>query len=453
MPPARPIFGHAHAFRQDPLGFLVGAARDHGPLVELRLGPLRYFLVSEPQLIAEVLQTESDTFQRDTRSSRNNALVTGVSLLSTDGDTWRRQRRLVQPIFHQKRLAKLAETMEATCRECLAHWIRAARNGTVIDLASEMNRLTFTIVGRCLFGAELGERSKEVERHFPLLLQEVYTRSQALVALPVWMPFPRHRRFQKALDVIHGVVKDLVDARQARAGDPGDDLLGLLLSARDEDGDSLTEAEITSQVVTFLLAGHETTSSLLTWTFSLLSRHPDEEAALENELDEVATTGDLLERIGKLPRLNAILRESLRKYPSVWILERRGIVARELGGYQLPENSDVILSPYVTQRLPQHWPNPEIFRPERFLGEKSEPKKGADSAYFPFGAGPHQCIGQHFAMMEARIALATLAERCRLVPVGNCVASSGLGMPMPPAQPSITLRPAGELPMRVMLRK
>ncbi len=453
IPPVRPVFGHAHAFRADPLGFLVEVARDYGPLVELRLGPLRYFLVSEPRLIEEVLRGEAGTYQRDTRSSRNNALVTGVSLLSTDGDVWRRQRRLVQPIFHQKRLATLAETMEQTAREGLARWEKAAREGKVLDLASEMSRLTFTIVGRCLFGTELGPRAEAVEDAFPHLLREIYIRAQQPVALPVWLPFPRHRRFQRSLKVIHDVVREIVEARRARAGDPGDDLLGLLLSARDEDGDRLTEPEITSQVVTFLLAGHETTSSLLTWTFSLLMRHPDEEAALEAELDAPQVPGlPLLERLSRYRRLTAILRESLRQYPPIWILERRGVVPRELGGFHLPDDADIILSPYVTQRLPAYWPHPHLYRPERFLGEEGA-RLGTEHAYFPFGAGPHLCIGQHFAMMEAKIVLGTLARRCRLQPVGNCVASSGVGLPMPAADPSITLRPSGEVPARVLLRR
>lgn len=443
-PPATPVYGHAREFRADPLGYLLEVAREYGPLAELRLGPLRYYLASDPKLVAEILHTEAAVYQRDARSAKNNALVTGVSLVSTDGEVWRRQRRLVQPIFHQKRLAALAETMHIAALEGRAEWESAARAGHKLDLCSEMNRLTFTIVGRCLFGTELGRRSAEVERVLPLLLREIYLRSQEVVSLPMWMPFPRHRRFTKALGVVHALVRELVDGRRAAGGEFGDDLLGLLLSARDEDGDRLSDAEITSQVVTFLLAGHETTSTTLVWTFCLLARHPEVLAQLEAELDAAMDPArPPLEQIGQCPYMTAVFRESLRLYPSVWILERRATETRSLGGYALPEDANLLVSPWVTQRLERHWPDPEVFLPERFLGPEGEPRKVAESAYFPFGAGPHTCIGQHFAMMEAKLLLGVLARTCRIRPTAS---------PMPQPLPSVTLRPVGEVPIRLERR-
>lgn len=438
-PPSVPLLGHALAFKRDPLGFLQKTARDQGPVARLRLGPLLYHLVSDPALVATVLQDRADRYVRDTRSSRNIRLVTGESLLSTEGDTWRRHRRLAQPIFHHRRIMALAEIMLRTCEESASHYATAADTSQPLDLASEMSRLTFTIVGRCLFGSELGPRATDVEQAFPVLLEELFNRAQSAVSLPIWLPTPAHRRFQRAIATVDDVVRTVLDERRGATADRPD-LLSLLLEARDEDGSRLSEQEVRDHIVTFLLAGHETTASALTWTLCLLATHADTLHAVETELDATLHGQPLtLDALPKLTHLDAVLRESLRLYPTIWIAERRVTMDDTLGGFDIPSGSTVVVSPYVTQRLASHWPDPDTFRPDRFLGDHAT-RTLAKDGYFPFGAGSHQCIGQHFAMMEAKIALATLLSRFRIHLTDQ---------KLPPAWAGITLRPQSTVPIRL----
>ena len=430
------LFGHARLFQRDPLGFLLQTAQTCGPVARLRLGPLTYHLVSEPALVSEVLQERAANYVRDTRSSRNVRLVTGESLLTAEGETWRRHRRLAQPVFHQQRLAEWAEIMTQASAETAERWERAARDGTTLDLGSEMSRVTFTVVGRCLFGVELGEQAGAIEAALPVLLEELFLRTQHLASLPLWLPLPRQRRFRGALAAVDHVVSRIIAARRQQPGERTD-LLGLLLSARDVDGSALSDEELRNQIVTFLLSGHETTASMLTWAFALLARHPDEQRAVESELTTMDFAAGGVRRIGalaSLPRVTAVLQETMRLYPSIWIAERRVVAADELGGFEIPAGSSVIVVPYITHRLVQWWPEPDSFRPERFLG--GEPRTVGGNGYLPFGAGPHACIGQHFAMMEAKIIFASLTARFRL---------RLLEPDLPAAVGDITLRPSSAI--------
>ncbi len=216
-PAGRLLSGHISLFRRDPLGFLQSVARECGPIARLKLGPLNYHLVSDPALIGEILQGRAGNYLRDGRSARQIRLVTGESLLSTSGETWRRHRRLAQPIFHQHRLAALAETMVTSTTEIALRWEHAARDGRTLDLGSEMSQLTFEIVGRCLFGSELGPYDNVVQTHYPVLLEELFRRSRAIASLPLWMPTPRHVRFQRSLAAVNGVVGHLLRERRVLA--------------------------------------------------------------------------------------------------------------------------------------------------------------------------------------------------------------------------------------------
>jgi cytochrome P450 len=435
-PSGLPLAGHAPAFRRDPLGFLRSAATACGPVVRLRLGPFVYHLVTAPDLVREVLQTRAANYTRDGRSARQMRLVTGESLLSTEGDTWRRHRRLAQPVFHHQRLAALAATTVAAARETAARWQDAARDGRTLDLVAELSRLTFTIAGRSLFGADLAPAADAVEQAYPVLVDELFRRSRALAALPVWVPTPGHRRFRHALATIDGIVAQLIAARR-RAPRTDRDLVDALLHARDDDGSALSDAEIRNHAVTFLLAGHETTASTLVWTLCLLDRHETELAPIEAELDARLRGRDPgLEDLPGLRRLEAALQESLRLHPAIWIAERRVRETDTLGGCQLPGGSGLVVSAAVTQRLASLWPDPDAFRPARFAGPAVP---GLGEGFMPFGAGPHQCIGQHFALLEARLILAVLLTRFRIRLLGD--------FPVPLA--GITLRPAGAVPVRI----
>ncbi len=400
-----------------------------------------YHLVSDPVLIAEVLQSRAANYLRDTRSSRSVRLVTGESLLTSEGAGWRRQRHALQPIFHHRHLIDLARIMAEVAGEIGVLWDRAASTGATLELASEMNRLAFAVAGRCLFGADLRKRAGAVETAFPVLLDELFRRTSHLVSLPMWMPLPRHAAFKRALAAIDQVVAELIAEHRQRPPETTD-LLGLLLRARNEDGGKLDDEALRNHTLTFLLAGHETTANALTWCIALLASQPDELEKVQSELDALGCgTGGAVEIIPKLDYLTAVLQETLRLYPSIWIIERRVAEADELSGWRIPKGSAVVVSPYVTQRAPERWQSPESFRPERFLSD--EPRTLQQDGYFPFGAGPHTCIGQHFAMMQAKIVLATLLSRFRVILLEPAI---------PPPAGGITLRPSAPFPIRVQRR-
>jgi cytochrome P450 len=257
------------------------------------------------------------------------------------------------------------------------------------------------------------------------------------------LPLPRHRRFHAALGAVHEVVDRIVAARHQRQNE-STDLLSLLLSARDEDGSELTDEELRNQVVTFLLAGHETTASTVTWAFAALDQHPAELQLVETELDANAITGAegrTVDTLSALTRLHAVLQETMRLFPAIWIAERRVVRADQLGDFSLPANSSVIVAPYVTHRLARWWPEPDKFRPARFANGEA---RTLANGFFPFGGGPHICIGQHFAMMEAKIVLSGLLARFRVSLVDNT---------MPSALGGITLRAESAVPVRIAVRR
>lgn len=447
-PPGTRVLGHARAFQRDPLGFLLTTAQTCGPVARLKLGPLTYHLVSDPTLIAEVLQVRPSNYLRDTRSSRRVRMVTGESLLTSEGTAWRQQRQAVQPIFHHRNLMDLGRTMLTVVDQACGDWERAAATGATLDLVTEMSRLSFAVAGRCLLGAEVQARVGEVEAAFPVLLDELFRRTSGVANLPLWLPLPRHLAFRRSLAAIHRIVADIIaDHRRAGVGSrPATvDLLGLLLQARTEQGAPLSDEDLRNHVVTFLLAGHETTASALTWAFALLATTPAELEHVQTELDRVAfdarETG-AIETLPQLEQISAVLQETLRLYPSIWIAERRVVETDDLGGWRIPAGSAVVVAPYVVHRQPGRWDQPEVFRPARF--RTGEPPLLLRDGYLPFGAGPHTCIGQHFALMEAKVILATLLSRFRVTLLEGA---------LPAPLGGITLRPSVAVPIRVERRR
>ncbi|MBL9204731.1 MAG: cytochrome P450 [Opitutaceae bacterium] len=447
-PPGSPVVGHARAFQRDPLGFLQAAAQACGPVARLKLGPMTYHLVSDPALIAEVLQVRASNYLRDTRSSRRVRMVTGESLLTSEGTAWRHQRQAVQPIFHHRNLLDLGRTMLNVVDEACAGWERAAASGATLDLVTEMSRLSFAVAGRCLFGADLRDRANAVEGALPVLLEELFRRTSHVANLPQWLPLPRHLAFRRSLAAIHRVVAEVIDEHRlpvTGSRSAAVDLLGLLMKARSETGAPLSDEDLRNHVVTFLLAGHETTANALTWAFALLAMAPQELEHVHTELDRVAfdaRESGAIECLPQLEHVGAVLQETLRLYPSIWIAERRVVEVDDLGGWRLPAGSAVVVSPYVVHRQPGRWDQPEVFRPARF--RNGEPPLLLRDGYFPFGAGPHTCIGQHFALMEAKIILATLLSRFRVTLLNGA---------LPAPLGGITLRPSTAVPIRVERRR
>jgi cytochrome P450 len=437
--PGLPYVGNALPYMRDPLRFLRGARERLGDVVGVSLGPMTMTLVSHPDLVEDVLVTRSKLWQKDFFLRTSLRPVLGDGLLTSDGDFWRRQRRLAQPAFHRDRIAAYGGIMVEEGERLARRW----RDGEVRDVHKDMMRTTLEIVARTLFGAEVGDHAEDVG--------EALEAVQATVSdpLPLFFPIlarvatPRRRRFARAVRKLDSIIFGVIEER--RAGDAGetDDLLSMLLHAQDDDGSRMSDRQLRDECLTVFLAGHETTALNLSWTWLLLSQHPEVEAKLARELDDVL--GDRAATAADVPNLKYtgnVITEALRMYPPAWSIGREAREEVELGGYRIPRGGNVWFSPWAIQRDERWFDDPDAFRPERWAGERA--KALHRYAYFPFGGGPRFCIGQSFAQMEAVLLLATLARAFRV---------EVLPKPRAIPEPSVTLRPKHGLRVRLAKRR
>ena len=434
------MLGNLREFRSDVLGLVTGAAAEYGDVVRTRLGPHVVHLLNHPDHVTHVLQRNSANYDKKTRSSASIRSVTGDSLLTANGDFWKRQRWMDQPGFHHARIAGLTSTMTTATTEMLDRWQPLAATGSVIDMASEMARLTYAIVGRCLFSFNTDEHSGIVERAMRLMLPHLFHRLGHFLIPPIWLPTPANRSFSKALTDVDRVVYEIIHQhRQAETnGSMPNDLLAMLMQARDPDtAEALSDEQLRNETITFLLAGHETTANALTWTFHLISQHPEVKRLLLEEIDTLPSDRlPQIEDMGLLPYTKQVIQESMRLYPPIWIIERRAIQEDTIGGFHIPAGSSVVISPYALHRHPKFWDGPEEFDPSRFSA--SPP-----AAYIPFGAGARFCIGHEFAMLEARLIVAMVMRAFDFSEVP--------GHPIVP-MPDITLRAKHGVKMTIQQR-
>ena len=428
------------AIRRDSIGVFAKAARQFGDVAYLKIGPRRGFLITNPDDIRHVLQDNARNYHKSPLYDKLR-VVLGNGLLTSEDEFWLRQRRIAQPAFHRQRMLGLASTMAEAARATAAGWEDLARSGQPIDVEEEMMKLTRTVVLRALLGADLGPYTSTIDQAWTIINQYIGESFWSL-GFTDTLPTPKYRRFQAARAVLRGAVEHVISERRGSATDYPD-LLSMLMSARDEDtGEAMTDEQLRVEVTTFLLAGQETTSLLLTWTWYLLSQHPSARERLENEIDDVlGGRPPEYADLANLPYLRMVLDESMRLYPPAWGISRQAMSDDELGGYRLQRGWLAFIIPWVMHRHPAYWQDPEVFDPERFLPERSADRP--KFVYIPFGAGPRQCIGSQFATIEAQLTLATLVQsyRLQLVPGHNA-----------DPWPLITLRPRYGMPMTIERR-
>jgi cytochrome P450 len=450
LPPDLPsgkLLGHFTAFRRDPLGLLLRGRREVGDLVGIRIGPQRAYFVYDAEAVGHVLVDNFQAYSKQTRGYEALRMLLGQGLVTSEGSFWRRQRRIAQPAFHRQRLAGIAEVMRGAAADLVERWEPLA-DGREVNVADEMMRVTLRIAGEALFSVDLADDSEEVGGAVADMLR--WFNQLFLGSLPGlrWLPTPTKRRGQRAMKVLDALVRQIIAGRRS-SGDHGNDLLGMLMDACDEDtGESMSDGQLRDEVVTMLTAGHETTAQALTWTLYLLSKHPLVAQRVEAEIDRVLPAGappTALET-RELRYTSQVLSESMRLYPPVWAVARRAEQDDVLAGHALPAGSYVVLSPFAVHRHPRYWPNPEGFDPDRFAPERLAEDKARGRpkhAYFPFAAGPRKCIGDHFAEQEALIVLGAILRRYRpaLVPGARIE-----------LEPSVTLRPKYGMPMTLARR-
>jgi cytochrome P450 len=436
------LLGSALDLRRDMLGTCERAFQRYGDAVRFLAGPpgarLELHLLFHPDAAHRVLAGWSTNYRKENVFYSELRSAFGDGLLTTQDVRWQRQKRYLQPLFAPRRVNGYAAAMAEQVRPIVRQW-RARPPGTV-DLHEEMTRLTLATVCRILFGEDVGQVLPVVQRTFGPLGDAVRRRALAGGRVPLSWPTPVNQRLRRARLGLQGACDEIVAHRRA-TGDRREDLLGLLLDARDE-GSPLSDAEIRDQVLIFLLAGHETTSTALTYALHLLGRHPEVQRQVRAEVAAIAGDRDLTAQdAATLEYTTMALKETMRLYPSAPFLGRQAVEDDQISGYRIPAGAEVVLAPWITHRHPQFWDQPDRFDPDRFLPEREKARHRY--AWFPFGGGPRACIGQHFSMLESVIALATLVR--------------DFDFAAPPGEPRrtnhITLRPTHGVPSTVIPRQ
>jgi len=422
---------------RNPLAMMIAMQRDHGDIAHWRIGPQNLYLINHPDLIRDVLVTNGRNFTKSRGLERARRLL-GNGLLTSEGEFHLRQRRLAQPAFHRQRIAAYAGTMSSYAERTSERW----RDGVTVDMHTEMMRLTLGIVARTLFDADVDEEAGEIGEALTAAFEHFNFAMLPFTELLDRLPLPAVRRFNAARDTLDRTIYRMINERRKSGEDRGD-LLSMLLMATDTEGDGkgMSDSQLRDEALTIFLAGHETTANALTWTWYLLSQHPEIEARLHAEIDSLRNRTPTYEDLPSLPYTRMVFAESMRLYPPAWAIGRRAIEPFEARGFVIPERSVVIMSQYIMHRDERYFPDPERFDPERWTPEAqaTRPK----FSYFPFGGGTRVCIGEQFAWMEGILLLAILAQKwgMRLEP-GHRVE----------IQPLITLRPKHGMKMTLHRR-
>jgi cytochrome P450 len=411
----------------------------HGDVTQTRIGPQKLVLLNHPDDIRRVLVTEQRKFTKGRALDRTKLLL-GTGLLTSEGEFHLRQRRLVQPGLHRERLMGYGKVMTDYTERMLARW----ENGEVLDVHDQMMHLTLAIAGRTLFDVDVERDAHEVGEALDLSLRLFQYSVLPLGFLLEYAPLPWIRQLHRARRQVDALITRMIAERRQEGGDRGD-LLSMLLDAQDPEGDhaGMTDRQLRDEIVTLLMAGHETTANALTWTCYLLAQHPEVAARLEAEVG--AVVGNRFPSAEDAPRLTytrSVIAEGMRLYPPAWIMERMAQEDFEAGGHRIPAGTIVYASQYLVHRDPRWWPAPARFAPERWSDEAAAAGRPKFS-YFPFGGGTRICVGEHFAWLEATLVLAAIAQRWRLT----------YEEPLPPEpQALVTLRPKGGLRLRLERR-
>ncbi|MBW4643138.1 MAG: cytochrome P450 [Goleter apudmare HA4340-LM2] len=435
-PKSNSVEGSLLDFGRDPLGFLTKCGREYGDIVPIYLGLTPACLLTNPEYIEQVLK-ERNLFIKS-RGLRALKHLLGEGLLSSEGDSWLRQRRLIQPIFHQKRITTYGNIMVAYTEQMLKTW----HDGETRDIHQDMMRLTLNIVMKSIFNCDLSDQAaQDVAHALDVTMNWFDKKRQENFAFVEWLHKPKDISYENAIQQMNKTIYQMINERRTSGENPGD-LLSMLMEARDEvDGSQMSDRQLRDEIATLMLAGHETTSNTLTGVWVLLSRYPEVRHQLLAELQQVL--GERPANITDLPQLpytDMVIKEAMRIYPPVFTMAREATQDCEIGGYQVPAGCMIMMSQWVMHRHPRYFAEPEVFQPERWRDdlEKNLPR----GVYFPFGDGPRVCIGKSFALLEAILLLATIARKFELtlVPEHPIV-----------AQAAITLRPA--YGVKVMLKK
>lgn len=428
----------ARELQRDTLAFVLQAAKTHGDVVRYPIGFWDVYLVNHPDYIEHIFVDNWQNYGRNTFQFEKFGMVTGEGLLTTHGELWLARRRMVQPGFHRNRLGMMAERMSTAVSRFVARWQPIAQAEGTVDADPELLTLALEVVGGALFGLELGEQAADMSQELLGLMEYVIFRSQNLLAPPAWVPTRRNRRFNGRLHRFDKWLHELIAERVAHP-EKYDDLLSMLVQSKYKDGRPLRVDEMRDECATLVIAGYETVASGMAWILYLLGQDTAVREQLRAEVREV-TGGKppTFEQTSQLTQMRRVIDEVFRLYPPSWLITRRALAADKLGEYDLPADALVVVCPYAIHRHRDFWVEPERFDPTRFAPEAVQARH--KYAYFPFGGGPHLCLGKHFALLEAQLTLA------------NLLLHFDFELAVPPPiekMPQVTIRPREGIPLRL----
>lgn len=436
-PPLHALPGLMRKLWFDRLSLLADAAAEFGDVVRFRMGPKTIYFFNHPDHAKHVLADNAGNYHKGMGLVEARRRVLGDGLLTSEDELWRQQRRTIQPAFRRERIAGFAAVVTDEADAMLGR-LESHVGGSPVDVVAEMTRLTIAVLGRTLFDMDLSPL-RFLGGAFEVAQDQAMFEMVTLGALPLWLPLPRNRRFRTARHQLDDAVHALVAERERGGARAGNDVISLLLGAYRDEPETRLRRRMRDELVTILLAGHETTASTLSWTWSLLARHPEAAGAMAAEAADVL--GDRTPDYQDLARLRyttMVIQEAMRLYPPVWGLPRKALAPDVIGGYPVPAGADVMICPYTLHRHPGFWPDPDRFRPERFGSAEAGPAHRY--AYIPFGAGPRVCVGSHLGLMEATLVAAMVARRFRFELIGGAD---------PEPEAMLSLRVRGGLPMKV----
>ncbi len=437
-----PLVGILPQYGRDPLPFLEGMAAEYGDVVRCKFGTSVAHLVRHPDHVQHVLQRNQRNYTKKTRGYAKLRHLVGDDLFTSDGDQWLKHRRALQGAFRKEKIRQFDSGIVRAAEALATRWDAYAESGEVFDLQDEMTLVSFRAAGEVMFSADLSTRAEGFGQSFNVVSEIILDRVSNMLQFPPWFPSPQNLRFNRCRKLMVDNVQELL-AERRQSGESKADLLSLLIDARDDEtGQALSDVEIRDHLISLLTAGHETSATALTFFWDSVTRDSDVERALFEEVDRVLQ-GELPNRDSHelLEYTMRVLLETLRLYPPAWQFGRRAVEADVIGGFEIPANSIVMLSPYLTHRYEAFWPEPKRFDPDRFLPENQagRPK----FAHFPFGGGPRICIGAGMALFELPLLIAVMAQRFRITRVD----------PAPSVlEPHITLNIQKGLPVTVERR-
>jgi len=432
------IFGGASDLRKNPLKYIIELDKTYQGIVHLKFLRRDIVLLNDPVLVRDVLQTNQKHYVKNLMYDKLKLLL-GEGLLTSEGQLWKRQRKMIQPSFHKQHINNLFDEMLSCTNEMINEWKVEVEDGGKIDFALEMMKITLQIIAKTMLSADFKTEAQSVGVSLTYILKALEKRVLRGVNFPMWLPTADNTEFKNKLKVLDALIYKLISDRRQTGHQKGD-LLDMLMESRYEDnGEAMPDNLLRDELMTIFLAGHETTATGLTWTFYLLDKHPEVYQKLKNEIKEVVGDGELtFQHLHQLKYTKACINESMRLYPPVWVIGRKATADNMVGGYLIKKDTTILMSPYIVHRHPDYWKNPEVFDPERW--ETEEVKQMDKFAYFPFAAGPRMCIGNSFALLEAEIILTRVIQQFDF---------SYIGKSAPEMEPTVTLRVKDGMPMQV----